>query len=307
MARSYARIMTAIWRNREFRALPSEPQRVFLLLVSQPDITAVGVLPLTIRRWADMSADSTPAIFERALRVLEERRFIVVDWDTEELLVRSFVKWDAGYNNRKRKPVIEAAAGEVGSLLVLRALAVEFDRVGLPLPSAHTPPDTPPDRPSGSPSDPDHAPGSDGDATESVQEDALTGGTSASDRVVVTEVVSSHNPQSATNNPPPAGAQPIVAAWIDTCRKRPPGNVIAQVGKHVKAMLEEGIDGEDVHAGVLEWARKGLHPATLPSVVNEVMNRPADRGHVNQTDANIQAFLSQGQPALYALPGGETA
>lgn len=28
---------------------------------------------------------------------------------------------------------------------------------------------------------------------------------------------------------------------------------------------------------------------------------------LNQTDANIQAFLNQGQPTLYALPGGETA
>lgn len=76
-------------------------------------------------------------------------------------------------------------------------------------------------------------------------------------------------------------------------------------------MLEEGIDPDDVRSGLLEWARKGkLHPSTLPSVVNEVMNRPTPYGSsvMNQTDANIAAFLGQSaQPALYALPGGETA
>lgn len=39
----------------------------------------------------------------------------------------------------------------------------------------------------------------------------------------------------------------------------------------------------------------------------QARNEQRQRSPVNQTDANIQAFLSQGQPALYALPGGETA
>lgn len=132
MARSYARIMTAIWRNKEFRALESGPQRAFLLLVSQPDITAVGVLPLTLRRWADMAADTTVVSLEKDLLALESGRFIAIDRVTEELLVRSFVKWDGGYNNRNRRPVIEAAALELTSPDLLEILGLEFGKLGLP-------------------------------------------------------------------------------------------------------------------------------------------------------------------------------
>lgn len=320
MARSYARIMTAIWRNREFRALPSSPQRTYLLLVTQPDITAVGLLPLTVRRWADMAADTTTADLERDLRMLESGRFIAVDRDTEELLVRSFVKWDGGYNNRNRRPVIDAAAEEVTSEALFRTLGLEFARLGLPVPAWHGPADAPidgpPDGPSGGVDDT-----STDDALQTEQSglfahvegpsDGASGGASTSDRVVVKEVGSSHNPQPATNNPPPVdGAQQIVAAWIERCRKRPPGTVIGQIAKGVKSMLEEGVDPDDVRTGLLEWARKGnLHPATLPSVVNEVMNRPV-AGFANQTDANIASLLGATQPVgpgLYALPGGETA
>ncbi len=72
---------------------------------------------------------------------------------------------------------------------------------------------------------------------------------------------------------PPTTAQGLVAEWIEHIPKRPPGPVIGQVGKHLAAMLGEGIDPDDVRRGLAEWARKGLHPSTLPSVVNEVMNR----------------------------------
>ena len=71
---------------------------------------------------------------------------------------------------------------------------------------------------------------------------------------------------------PPATTDALVAEWIGHCRKRPPGNVIGQVGKQVKAMLAEGVDVSDVRAGLAAWWRKGLHPSALPSVVNELMN-----------------------------------
>lgn len=132
MSRSYARIMTAIWRNREFRALDAAVQRVYLLLVTQPDISAAGTLPLTVRRWADMAADTTPQDITAALTVLAAKNFVVFDRDTEELLVRSFVKWDAGYTNSKRIPVIKRAGAEIASGTLRRVLASEFARLGLP-------------------------------------------------------------------------------------------------------------------------------------------------------------------------------
>jgi hypothetical protein len=71
---------------------------------------------------------------------------------------------------------------------------------------------------------------------------------------------------------PPDTTQAIVGEWIDRCPKRPPETVIGQVGKHVKALLAEGQDPDDLRRGLAAWMSKGLHPSALPSVVNEVMN-----------------------------------
>jgi hypothetical protein len=70
--------------------------------------------------------------------------------------------------------------------------------------------------------------------------------------------------------PAESTSQVLVAEWIDHCNARPPGRVIGQIGREVKALLAEGIPANDVRAGLAAWHRKGLHPSTLASVVHEV-------------------------------------
>ena len=70
-------------------------------------------------------------------------------------------------------------------------------------------------------------------------------------------------------------AQTLTAEWIDHCAERPPRNVIGQISKHLKQMLDEGIDPDRIRRALAEWNRKGLHPSTLPSVVHEIANRQA--------------------------------
>ena len=72
-----------------------------------------------------------------------------------------------------------------------------------------------------------------------------------------------------------ATAQTLTAEWIDHCVERPPRNVIGQVSKQLKQMLDEGIDPDRIRRALAEWNRKGLHPSTLPSVVHEIANRQA--------------------------------
>lgn len=161
MARNFAPIYTAIWQDRAFRALTGAAQRMYLLLVSQPDISAAGTLSLTVRRWAAMAADTDPKTVGGALRELVDAGFIAADQTTEELLVRSFVRWDKAYGNPKRRPAILAAAGTVGSAALRRVLAGEFARVGLPVDGFDPGPDgveSHPDSHSGSHSAPAIAP-----------------------------------------------------------------------------------------------------------------------------------------------------
>lgn len=97
----------------------------------------------------------------------------------------------------------------------------------------------------------------------------------------------------ATTNDAP-NAQALVGEWIDHCTSRPPQAVIGQVSKQLRAMLGEGIPYEHVRRGLATWASKGLHPSTLPSVVNEVMNaRPATtQAKPSTTDQRVQATLA---------------
>jgi len=83
-------------------------------------------------------------------------------------------------------------------------------------------------------------------------------------------------------------AQTIIGEWIDHAPKRPPQQVIGQTSKSIAAMLAEGIDPDDVRRGVAAWMTKGLHPSTLPSVVNEVMNSTPRR---STTDQRVTAGL----------------
>lgn len=88
--------------------------------------------------------------------------------------------------------------------------------------------------------------------------------------------------------------QALIGEWIDHCRKRPPATVIGQVGKQIKAMLDEGIDPADVRRGLAAWHSKGLNPSVLPSVVNELMNATVRTGAASSLSA------ADGQP----LPAG---
>lgn len=132
MARDYAQIVTAIWRDRDFRALCAGDQRMYLLVTTQPDITAAGTLPLTMGRWSSLASDTTPDDVRASLERLAAARFVGMDTTTEELLVRSFVRWDKGYGNPKRRPVILRAASEIVSPTLARMLAGEFVALGLP-------------------------------------------------------------------------------------------------------------------------------------------------------------------------------
>jgi hypothetical protein len=101
MARSYSRTSTAIWSDDDFRQLTPEAQRLYWLAYSQANIALTGVVPYTVRRWARMSVHTTIADIEKAVAELEERRYVLVDDSTEEMLVRTFARHDGVLKNPK--------------------------------------------------------------------------------------------------------------------------------------------------------------------------------------------------------------
>lgn len=132
MTRSYAQFSTSMWRDPDYVALPFALKYMYKLLCTQADISAAGVLSLNLTRWAGRSPDTTVADIEAWLDALAVQRFVVLDRQTEEVFVRSFLRWDNGYKNPKRQHSIRDAADAIESPAIVSALAAEFARVGMP-------------------------------------------------------------------------------------------------------------------------------------------------------------------------------
>lgn len=129
MARNEARIAVSIWSDQDFLALSPTAQRMFMFLTSQPDLAHDGVIALRPRRWSKAAAGLTVEQIEADLAALSTARFVVVDEDTEELLVRSFIRRDEVY----RQPNILRSAARhlatVSSAAIHSAVATELMRI----------------------------------------------------------------------------------------------------------------------------------------------------------------------------------
>lgn len=131
MARGHGRILTSIWDDADFLALDPAEQRLYLFLISQPNLNHAGLLDLTLKRWSRKARGLTSADLEKTLHALEAARFIVMDDDTEELLIRSFVRNDGVWKQPKVMGAMVSGALEISSWRLRSALLAEVDRIPL--------------------------------------------------------------------------------------------------------------------------------------------------------------------------------
>lgn len=168
MPRSESRLRCEVWRNPDWRNLSPKAQWLYMLLLSQPDVSMCGVLPLVEGRWSSLSIGATAETVSAALDELHEHRFLVVDRETFEVLIRTFVKHDGVLRGPKTRAAMWKALAGVASdnlrssvvVQVVSSLAAEdMDHdlskgyVTTDFLAANTPPDTPSHTPSHTPSD----------------------------------------------------------------------------------------------------------------------------------------------------------
>ncbi|MZD10404.1 hypothetical protein GTW43_35800 [Streptomyces sp. SID5785] len=72
--------------------------------------------------------------------------------------------------------------------------------------------------------------------------------------------------------PATASAQQLIAEYAAACAHRPPRDVLGHLGRETAKLLAEGIPSDHIRVGLARQRTKGLHPSTLPSLVNEAMN-----------------------------------
>lgn len=112
MANAFGMIDESIWRrDRDFRALPRGAQCTFLQLLSQRDVDCAGVLTLHVDLLAKGCDEITTEDIRDDLKSLEQSRFVFVDDDTDELLIRSYVRRVTAKSPNALKSALKVAKG----------------------------------------------------------------------------------------------------------------------------------------------------------------------------------------------------
>ena len=125
----YGKIFKRVWGDADFKALTCQQQLLYLKLVSQTDISLAGVLTLATIRWAGQTAGVTDKDIARTLAELEAARFIVCDRETQEVLVRSYVRNDLGWRSSKTMKAVKAAVGRILSPRLRGVVSAELLKV----------------------------------------------------------------------------------------------------------------------------------------------------------------------------------
>lgn len=118
MARDYGRIRITVWQDGDFAKLTTTAQWLYFYLVTQSKIDMAGVLPWRPRMAARAANGLGIPEVEESLDLLEQAQYVFLDEDTDEILVRSFVRNDEILKSpNMAKALIKAWRGIDSSIL----------------------------------------------------------------------------------------------------------------------------------------------------------------------------------------------
>lgn len=126
MAREFAKIVNSIWIDDDWRALTVPAQHLYLVLLTDPKLSYAGVTDWQPKRITQKAAQWSQFEFYKAAAELSEAYFVVVDEDTEEVLVRSFLKNDEIMKHPKLSVSMAKAYADIASNKVRQALVHEL-------------------------------------------------------------------------------------------------------------------------------------------------------------------------------------
>lgn len=128
MGNEYRMVYTTIWADPDFKALSESAQRLYMLMLTHPSLSACGVLDWREPKLAAFAADSDVRKLRAAAYELGWGGFIAIDPDTEEALVRSFVRHDGKLKSPNPTRAVVKAYGAIGSRKLMQIVSVEVRR-----------------------------------------------------------------------------------------------------------------------------------------------------------------------------------
>ncbi|WKW86092.1 hypothetical protein SEA_JONJAMES_118 [Gordonia Phage JonJames] len=92
--RNHGRIQVSIWKDSEFTNLSLPAQYLYMMLLTQRELTNSGVGPLMLRKWSKYAHSLSEELVIEGLHELQDAQFICFDEDTSEYLIRSLIRND---------------------------------------------------------------------------------------------------------------------------------------------------------------------------------------------------------------------
>lgn len=129
VAREQANINTGLWADRDWRILPMAQKYLYILLMTHPTINYAGVVDWRLARLAALSPDTTPDSIKESAIGLQAARFIFVDEETEEVLIRSYLRHDGVLKQPKLSVSMANAYAGISSIKIQDIVAFELQRL----------------------------------------------------------------------------------------------------------------------------------------------------------------------------------
>ena len=129
MARTYAKVWLDLWADDDFRELSPDEQHLYFVLLTSRSLNHCGVVDWRPRRLAKQARGWSAEDIERAGKGLAERLFLVVDEDTEEALLRSYVRHDGPMRSMKTAVAVAEAWQGVASARLRGVVVHELRRL----------------------------------------------------------------------------------------------------------------------------------------------------------------------------------
>lgn len=128
MARSQANIYLTIWNDPDFLLLSPDAKLLYFTLLTHPTLNYCGIVDWRETRLAKMLGNITPERLRMAAWELGQKRLIAVDPDTEEALVRSFVRHDGVLKSPNVTKGMVREYGAITSLKLRELVTLEVRR-----------------------------------------------------------------------------------------------------------------------------------------------------------------------------------
>jgi hypothetical protein len=129
MARDRANINTNIWTDQDWRELPKGAKYLYQLLLTHGSLNYAGVADWRPNRIAALSPDDTVEAVREAATALQEAHFVYADDDTEEILIRSFLRHDGLLKQPKLSISMVTACGAISSTPIRQIISFELARL----------------------------------------------------------------------------------------------------------------------------------------------------------------------------------